>query len=513
MTLNARVLDALNQAEPLSADQRLELLNDLAAATDEEAARLLEALPETPAVVEPAHAAAPLLAPLLSQLARRKEPLNAALRQQVEATYRQLPGNLPAREHLLAMLTNSCQPEDLQLLAVLMQESPPRDMAVVASVMRPLFTPPGAEADYDPADLFPQLLAAIENLSLAAVILDLANYLKRSGRVATHPAASHTNQLISLLQAIASRLKHLQQAPVSAEEATTIAQSVNEAVPVAVSLCDALALAGDQAAVPVLTTTMDLEHRRVRTEAAAALARLGDPQGIEVLPGMAAEPVARLRVLAFAEELGLSDTIESQYRTAEAQAEASLALALSEPVSFGVPPTTLEHIDHREQFWPGFSEPVDCYLLRFTYDLGAARYTNIGIAGPLTHAFRADITSLPVDDMYAAFAGWHAEHEDIYEVEIDPDTMNEALRLEVTRFERRLHDAGYTHLQPLLMGMFFGERVMTAVAYFDNKAGFAVVDNKDIHWLQQANSPRPPGAEEAYSIYKGHKLLRSFNNA
>ncbi len=511
MSLSTRVLDALHQSDPLPADDRRDLLSDLAAADDNDTISLLEALPETPAVVEPAHAAAALLAPVISQLMRREDPLSDPVRDQVEATYRQLPENLSAREYLLGLLTHSRQPEDLQLLATLMQQSPPRDMTVVAGIMRPLFTPPGAPATYDPASLFPQLLGALENLTLAALILDLANYLTRTERVAQHPAAGITAQLMTLLEAITAKLHHLQKAPTSAEDAAAIARSVNEAVPVAVSLCDALALIGHHDAIPVLTSTLELEHRRVRTEAAAALARLGDPQGVDVLPRLAAEPVARLRVLAFAEELGLSDTIESQYQTAPARAEAELALALSEPVSFGVPPTSLELLDQREQYWPGFTDPVECFLLRFTYDLGDASYSNIGIAGPLTHAFRADITTLPIDDIYAAFAGWHAEHEDIYEVEIDPETMNDALRLEVTRMERRLHDAGYTHIHPLLMGMFFGERVMTAVAYFDNKAGYAVVDSSDIHWLQQANSPRPPAAEEAYCIYKGHKLLRNFN--
>jgi len=511
MTLNARVLDALHNNAPLPAGERRALLDEVAAAPDSGTVALLEALPETPAVIEPGHAAAALLAPLLAGLARRTTPLDNALRQQVAATYRQLPGNLAARGHLLGMLTGSCQPEDLQLLATLMHESPPTDMAVIAAVMRPLFTPPGAPARYNPSGLFPQLFNALENLSLAAVILDLANYLMRSGRVTVHPATTHTGQLISLLEAISAQLKHLQHAPVSAEDAATIADSVNQAVPVAVSLCDALALCGDEAATPALTTTLELEHRRVRTEAAAALARLGDPAGAAMLPQLAAEPVARLRVLAFAEELDLTGQIDPQFQTASARAEAELALALSGPASFGVPPATLTEIDHREQYWPGYDDPVDCYLLRFTYDLGAASYTNIGIAGPLAHAFRADMTTLPLDDVYAAFAGWHAEHEDIYELEIDPATMNETLRLEATRMQRRLHDAGYTHIEPVLMGMFFGRRVMTAVADHENIAGYAVIDSNDIHWLQQANSPRPPGAEEAYSIYKGNKLLRSFN--
>ena len=38
------------------------------------------------------------------------------------------------------------------------------------------------------------------------------------------------------------------------------------------------------------------------------------------------------------------------------------------------------------------------------------------MAGPLVHAFEADLTKLDQFDAYAAFAGWQAEHPDIYEV-------------------------------------------------------------------------------------------------
>ncbi len=66
--------------------------------------------------------------------------------------------------------------------------------------------------------------------------------------------------------------------------------------------------------------------------------------------------------------------------------------------------------------WPSYTEPQTCYLFRFTYPLSNGQYTNVGIAGPVVHAFNADMAELPELDIYAAFAGWQAEHPEIFEV-------------------------------------------------------------------------------------------------
>jgi hypothetical protein len=41
--------------------------------------------------------------------------------------------------------------------------------------------------------------------------------------------------------------------------------------------------------------------------------------------------------------------------------------------------------------------------------------------------------------------------------------------------------------------------------------GVAVVDFKDSLFFPQRHNRRPIGVEEAYSIYKGRKLLKAFN--
>src|SRR5439155_25590943 len=127
--------------------------------------------------------------------------------------------------------------------------------------------------------------------------------------------------------------------------------------------------------------------------------------GVNELVALAAEPVARLRVLAYADEVGIRDKIEPQFATPEARAEAELCVWLAEPTQYGVPPTSCELVDRRRLHWPGFDDPVECFLFRFQYALtiegeGERSFSNIGIAGPVAHAFIADLGDLSPDDIY-----------------------------------------------------------------------------------------------------------------
>jgi hypothetical protein len=76
-----------------------------------------------------------------------------------------------------------------------------------------------------------------------------------------------------------------------------------------------------------------------------------------------------------------------------------------------------------------------CHLFRFTYVFGDAQYTNVGIAGPACYAFGCDLSDLPPDDIFAAFAGWHAEHDEMYEFAVTE--LHEAEHAEVARLARR----------------------------------------------------------------------------
>jgi hypothetical protein len=477
--------------------------------TAEEVVLLLHGLAEGARPVHPA-----LLTIILAHLVARQSdagagvpapPEEEAVRRAV-ALYRGLSPDSPARVPLLQWLACARTAAALAAFADFTVVDPPAKATGVAIAFGPLFQ----HRDYDPTPLFPRLFDALPRISVAPAVLDLANFVTREGLLPRHPGAARVSQLAELLSGLVGRLARLETSPpADASAAKTIGAQINAGVALAVSLCDALAQIGDTAVVGKLYQASELSHRRVRTEAAAALACLGEEAGREMLVQLAAEPVARLRVLAYAEELGLLDRVDARYQTAPARAEAELALWLSQPQQMSFPPTVCELIDSRTQYWPGYEEPVECFLFRFTYVIGDGQFSNIGIVGPLTHAFGADFSGLPVADIYAGFAGWQAEHPEIYELEVT--SLNEAQHVEVARLQRRLHDEGFGTIQPLRLVSFFGERVPVARATWEGQPGAAVVDREQTYWLPRTDDRRAPGPDEAYCIYKGRRLLRAFN--
>ena len=436
--------------------------------------------------------------------------LSEQVPERTAALYRRILSDSRARAGLLSLLAAGGTSQELALLVELLVDDPPEGENDVLAALSPLFQ----LTDYDAGALFPRLLAALAHPALAAGVLDLANFLTRRGLVARHPAYDQRQELSRLLGELAHRMQRLEEQPEeSASSPQQLTQTVAHGVSMAVALCDALALIGDAEATPKLYRAMDLRHRRIRTEAAAALARLGEKQGREELLKLASEPVARLRVLAYAEELGISDQVESEYRTEIARAEAELALWLAEPANFGIPPTECELIDQREQHWPGFEDVVECFLFRFTYRLttaqGPAIYSNIGIAGPLVRSVTADIADLPVDDIYSLFAGWHVQHEDIFEV--DAHLLSETQRVDVARLERRFRDAGHDAIRPAMLCYFFSEKSLVARLRRSGVEGVGLAANDELLWYPANRGPRSLSPTDVVCLHRGRKLLRGFN--
>ena len=452
---------------------------------------------------------------VLEQLAKRQRraaaepqptPVANSTLERIVLLYKHLGSGIEGRHHLLCVLTAARGPAELDRFAELIAIDPP----VVSTAVGFVFAPLLQHKDYPAAALFPRLFDGLAHPSVAGVILDLTNFLTREHLLERHPAADRAAQLTNLLAALTQRLKVFQDGPREGGPAADQAsKKISESVAVAVSLCDALALMGAESAVATLRQTLELGHRRLRTEAAVALARLGETTGTDALLAMAAEPVARLRTLAYAEELGVLDRIDEQHRTPLARAEAELALWLAQPTQLGAPPTHCRLIDSSTQYWPGYDEPVTCYLFRFTYEHGSAAYSNVGIAGPFTHAFLADVSNLPLEDIYAAFAGWQAEHEDIYEVEAD--CWSDEQRLAAERLERRLREAGCDATEPISLVFCFGDKALVAAATRGGEAGIAVVDEAQLQWRPRGKGRRPLGPREASFIYLGWKLLHAFN--
>ncbi len=505
------LIQSLQDVHKLDDEQRQQFAKccgAIASVLPEEIADLLDAVQQHGALHNPPDEALidPLLAGLVLHQRHSGEALSASLRDRIVCTYNALGASMQCGWRLLQWLATVAGDDDLRALTECVVGQAPDDSQAAALALTPLFQ----RRDYDPAALFPRLFAALQHLSIAAPVLDLSNYMTRVGMVAQHPAAGRGAELASLLGSLVQQLARVAESPGSfAESPAALARKVDECVALVVALSDALALIGSREAIGKLYQALELEHRRIRTEVAAALARLGESRGIDELVRLAAEPVARLRVIASAEELGIVDKIDPQYLTEQARAEARVALELTQPAFFGLPPVALELVDSQTLFWPGFEEPVDCFLFRYEYRFEGGQYSNIAIAGPLVHAFAADLSDLPPSDIYAAYAGWHVEDESVFEVPLDAPSVTQ--RAEAERFERRLRDDDYEAVKSVMLAYFFGDRVLVARARRQAMAGIAVVDQQGIEWYPLRTKLYQIGPHEALCIYKGRRLLRSFN--
>jgi len=378
--------------------------------------------------------------------------------------------------------------------------APPPDPDHLAMAAAPLFR----RRDFSPTAVFPRLFDALDHPAAAAVTLDLANYVTRSGMVEAHPATDRSRSLTELLAAVTRRLEQLQRAP--PEEAAH--RQVMDGVTLAVSLCDALALIGDDAATATLRGVLSLTHRRLRVEAAAALAKLADKEGPAALAELAAEPVIRLRAIHYAQELGLLDEIPAECRTDLARAEGALAARLAEPTCFGFPPQGIELVSRRTLMWPGFDEAVECFLLKYTYELPGGSFQNLGIAGPLTHATAADLTQLSEQDTLALFAGFSTEHEAVQLFE--PEEAPASFQKEVQRVLADLAAAGLENPRPALIGRFFERVVVVAETAEEGQTGVVAADYTQRRFWPKT-SDRPLSSHEAWWIHIGRELLAAFN--
>lgn len=412
-----------------------------------------------------------------------------------------------ANRHLLLQLLALIRTaESLECLNQLLADHPPRGWMAAGQILSPLMQ----HSDWPIEPLFPNVLDRIVEPSLAAPILDLAGYLVRSGRVATHPAADRIGTLNKLLGAVADRLGRFEEDPRSfGTDVDQVQAILGEAVALAVSLCDAIGLIGDESSIGELNKAAELRHRRVQCEAAGALARLGEGVGVQHLIALAAEPSARLRAIAYADELGMGDKIDEQYRQPNATAEAEIALYLSQPQQMGVPPTSVEVVDSRRILWPSYHDPVDVFLVRFEYSFGDRQYSNVAVAGPTTFALSADVADLPPEDIYAIYAGWHAEHDDIFTVAAKE--LNDAQVRLTEPMQKYLERNGYEELKIQLLGFFLDETAVIFSAKRDAIECIVVTDGLETIDLPTVGRLRPPTSEDLFHLYKGRKMLRTFN--
>lgn len=419
----------------------------------------------------------------------------------------ELAGISPAATaHCLQILAAQGDAASLAVLCDFLKRQVIADEHGVAVALSPLFQWPPAEL----ASVFTMIGEEIWRWHLLGAFLDLAGHALRKRKLSQHPLANQAPRLRELLSGTVGRLARLEENPQQfGNNVQTIQRVLNNAIALTVSLCDTLGLIGDQQSEGQLNQAISLSHRRVQTEAAGALARLGMAHGKERLLQLAQDPAARLRALAYADELNIDDPQLAQWREPVAMAEAEVISWLADHDRFGVPPADLELVDQRTLYWPSFEEPQNCFLFRFTYHFSLGDLSNLIIAGPMVYAFQADMRALEIDDVYAVFAGWQAEHEDIYEV--PAGRFNAAQQSEATRLLDAPDHEGVEELKPLALTFFFGERAVLATGSREGQSVCTVSDGLETVTLPSDNRPTSLSPDLVLALYRGRKLLRHFN--
>jgi len=510
-------LPGLGAASPADRAQWLKRARRLTLAWPEYALRLLRGLGELPSgapadLDEPAAALLATLspapgAPAVPMPTRSWDTDLLAAAEYLASRLQAAPRSLA---QLLRALAQSDDPAALALWARLLVSATELGGPEVDAALVPLFQ----RRSYDPGAIFPQLWDGLSQPGLATGILDLANFLHRTGRTERHLAADRAEQLIQLLGGLAQRLQQLEERPAGTrEEHAAGAKAFQEMVPLVIALCDAVALLGDRAAEGKLNQVMSLRHRRLRTEAACALARLGEKSGVKALVELTREPVVRNRALAYLDEVGALDEAPAEMRTSAARGEGELAAWLAAPAQFGLAPQQMELRESQTLHWPGYDEPVDCHLYSFEYHLPQGSFSGIGLAGPVTHAFGVDLQDYPPADIFAIYCGWNAEHAELRET--DPAKMTATLQIAADRARRDLVASGYDEPRLVKIGQFFGEQHFvfeTARGDGEHRApGIAVVDSGETHWYSLPRTSQPPSEREIYWLHRGRKLLAHFN--
>lgn len=515
----SRIASLAQSIPGLPNDQVAELLDRLLDFGDE--LQLTEPTEEQSALDQPTSSIKmdQLIQPVIHQLVQRQVKLvadenpdrhwDAERFENVQTLYRFSPHDSDLRNHLLRWLAVEGSDEAIQIWTDLICDDPPEHRLGIVLAFAPLMQ----SGFQPPVWMLSQLLNhATSHSQIAPAIFDLFNYYYRHGQVENHPAEERINELTELLGQLAGQLGKIEEGNFPNElGASQINQLVSDSVALIVALCDTIAQLEYKPAIGKLHQALGLRHRRVQTEAAAALARMSDDLGKKTLIELANQPVARLRVLAYAEELGFKNEISLELQGEIAMAESHLAIWLSEPAQMGLAPSNLEFLQSREMYWPSYEHPVQCYLFTYSYGSGEQSHSNIGICGPLTHAFAADIRHLSHDDVYAAFAGWQTIHNEIYQVSLN--RAQQTFPNDWRRLIGNLEAEGFDETDLRTAASFFGELLLIADATKDGQTGTAIVDGQKTSWFSHGNENAPIDWQMAYAIWRGQQLLANFNES
>ncbi len=403
---------------------------------------------------------------------------------------------------LLQVLFASGHSTAIHLGIDLLLTQPPVDWADVSLSLAPLMQ----SKTWNVEDVFPKLLQSTAPAVLSPA-LDVANYAFRSRSLSEHPALGEFPTLVRLMGGLVHQLGMLEENPAQFGQTVQAIQKILfDSVSLCVSLCDTFGLIGNPEAIAKLTQATKLSHRRIRTEAAFAMARLGEKKGEDLLIELAADFSSRQRAVAYAEELGIEGRVDERWTTEAALAESRLANWLAQNEQMGISPSRMELLDQRTLGWPGFEQPQECCLFRFEYDLQESVYSNVGFSGPMCHTFSQNLADIPIDDAYAIFVGWDIDHPDAFE--LPPNSLDARILERMNRVIESLPEQ-VQWVESLLCGCFFEHFGVLARVRVNEELRIAVLAEDERITYEPFNTKNQADPMLTYWLWRGRTFFES----
>lgn len=153
----------------------------------------------------------------------------------------------------------------------------------------------------------------------------------------------------------------------------------------------------------------------VRMEAAWALAKTGNSQGLGRLSTLCLDVNYSVTAQKYLTELNREDQIPSAAQNTDFLAIAEMANWLAHPMEFGQPPDEVELVDSRELFWPPTNDIRRLWLVRYVYsdDNFGESNAGFGLVGSVTFALFGEATQdLSPEDVYGLHCCWELEAND-----------------------------------------------------------------------------------------------------
>lgn len=374
---------------------------------------------------------------------------------------------------LLESMLLSGQSSSIRVAVDLLVDAPPTDWKDSAQALGVLMQ----STNWKLADVFPRLLDTNQP-SVLAPALDLANNMARKHGVRPHPAAERFDSLLTIFGAMTLQLQSLEENPRQfSDNVQVIQQILFDAVSLLVALCDFFAQMGDPRSIGKLNQALVLKHRRLKLESAYALAKLGESRALDLIVELLQDDSSRARALAYLHELSADDRIDPQWTSSLAKAKSDLAIWLSQPEQFAIPPSRITLVEQRTLQWPGFDGPQECFLLQFDYGTGDGNYSNIGFSGPFPIAMSLDMKSFSNDTVFAMYLA--NDIEDPHESRIAWDSLPEPHKDSYEPMLRELEEKGLLGIKPLAQLNCLGAQALLCQATSDEGNAWGILTDGD----------------------------------